>query len=241
MQKDDCNIIDVYGHIESTSNKLLAMKETSGQNLTEFLDSFLVNGCFNNVAVVKSEADDLRFNAIRCQFFQALHDNIIQRFPLTKFLAAAAVLNKATWPSDPLQRALFGEAEIVYICKEFQLPSSEIAEILMAYSLFKLGQAMSDKLTKFVQLLKVLPVSTAACERGFSQLNLHHTSLRNRLEVETVSHLMMVSINGPPLSAWLPRKYVISWLKSGRHGALDKATGPAKVEVEIRKSARLFL
>jgi len=38
----------------------------------------------------------------------------------------------------------------------------------------------------------------------------------------------MTGISGPPLAAWNAEKYVISWLKSGKHGALDKATGLAK-------------
>ena len=92
---------------------------------------------------------------------------------------------------------------------------------------------MSEELNNFVQLLKALPISSAGCERGFSQMNLHHTSLRNTLAVERVSDLLMVSINGPPLSHWNARKYVISWLKSGKHGALNKVTGLAKVIPEI--------
>jgi len=69
------------------------------------------------------------------------------------------------------------------------------------------------------------------CESGFSQMNLYHTSGRNRLLVTSVNDMLMVGINGPPLRAWNADKYVITWLKSGRHHALDKATGlPKKVE-----------
>ena len=53
-------------------------------------------------------------------------------------------------------------------------------------------------------------------ERGFSQMNLQQSDVRNRLTVQTVSHLLMISVNGPPIENWSPRKYVISWLKSVR-------------------------
>jgi hypothetical protein len=142
-----------------------------------------------------------------------LHDNIEQRFPVTQFMQVLSALNKAKWPSHPLQRALFGKTEIAYLCKEFNIEN-----------------------TKGTNCAKFL----AACERGFCQINLHHTSLRNRLAVERVSDLLMVSINGPPLSHWNARKYVISWLKSGKRGALDKGTGLAKVIPEIRHSVQLF-
>ena len=72
-------------------------------------------------------------------------------------------------------------------------------------------------------------------------MNLHHTSLRNSLGVKTVSNLMMISINGPSVKNFNARKHVISWLKSGRHGALDKATGISSKDPQIRKSEKLFM
>ena len=87
----------------------------------------------------------------------------------------------------------------------------------------------------------MLPISSADCERGFSQMNLYHTSGRNRLLVNSVNDLLMVGINGPPLESWDPAKYVISWLKSGHHGALDKATGLPKKAPIVKPSAKLFM
>ena len=74
-------------------------------------------------------------------------------------------------------------------------------------------------------------------------MNLHHTSSRNKLFVPNVSsNLMMISINGPPLEKWNAKKYeVLSWIKSGRHAALNKASGAPKQIVEIKYGAKLFL
>ena len=71
-------------------------------------------------------------------------------------------------------------------------------------------------------------------------MNLHHTASRNKLLVATVSNLMMISINGLPLQLCNVKKYVISWIKKGRHGALDKAAGPPKQTVVLKHSAKLF-
>ena len=56
-------------------------------------------------------------------------------------------------------------------------------------------------------------------------MNLYHTSGRgrNRLLITSVGDLLMIGINGPPLTKWNAQMYVISWLKSGKQGALDKA------------------
>jgi len=51
---------------------------------------------------------------------------------------------------------------------------------------------MTTKLRNFVQILQVLPVSSAACERGFSQMNRPHIAVRSRLAVTTLSDLLMI-------------------------------------------------
>jgi len=58
---------------------------------------------------------------------------------------------------------------------------------------------MTNKLRNYVQILQILPVSSVACERGFSQMNRSHTGVRNRLAVTTLSDLLIISINGPCL------------------------------------------
>ena len=57
-------------------------------------------------------------------------------------------------------------------------------------------------------------------------MNLYHISGRNRFLVTSADDdLLMVGINGPSLAMWNAEKYVVSWLKAGRHGALDRAAG----------------
>ena len=122
------------------------------------------------------------------------------------------------------------------------MSNSDAADVLLEYSMLKKsdGLMLGQKLQPLITLLEVLPVSSAECERGFSQMNLCHTSGRNRLLVSSVNDLLMIGINGPPLTAWNIEKYAISCLKAGRHGALDKATGlPKKTEI-TKHSPKLF-
>ena len=68
-------------------------------------------------------------------------------------------------------------------------------------------------------------------------MNLCHTSGRNRLLVTSVDDLLMVGVNGPLLAMWNAEKYVVSWLKAGSHGALDRVAGlPKKVETARHSS-----
>ena len=223
MQSNDASVINVKFHIENVCEKLLAIKEINGQSLKKFIDSCSTDSCFRGIHITKGDADEETFASLRRRFFQTLHDNILQRFPPTSFLRAASALNKLSWPNDPLQKVLFGETETALLCKEFNIPTIDAADIVMEFSIYKKQQRVGSKLAKFLLLQKVLPISSADCERGFSQMNLHHTSLRNSLGVQTVSNLMMISINGPSVKNFNARKHVISWLKSGRHGALRQS------------------
>src|SRR5688572_21692397 len=92
------------------------------------------------------------------------------------------------------------------------MSNSDAADVLLEYSMLKKsdGLMLGQKLQPLITLLEVLPVSSAECERGFSQMNLCHTSGRNRLLVSSVNDLLMIGINGPPLTAWNIEKYVIS-------------------------------
>ena len=126
------------------------------------------------------------------------------------------------------------------LCKQFAITGKEAAKIVLDFSMHKQGKAMTARLSDFIQNLKVLPVSSAACERGFSQMNLHHTAVRNRLAINAISNLLMISINGLCLRDWNAKKYVLSWLRAGRHGALDKPTGKPVKTREVNKAAKLF-
>ena len=106
--------------------------------------------------------------------FQALLNNIAQRFPLTEFLRASSVFNKSTWPTDPLEKALFGEVNVVYLCKEFSTANDEAAKLIMENAMYKKWQTMGQALLNLINLLKMLHISSAACERSFSQMNLPH-------------------------------------------------------------------
>lgn len=106
--------------------------------------------------------------------------------------------------------------------------------------MFKQTKNTGAKLKRLINQVETYPISTASCERGFSQLNLAHTKVRNRLCSATVSSLLMVSLNGPPVSQFNAPKYVITWLKEGHHAADDKPTGIKRVPAVIDESTKFI-
>jgi len=81
-------------------------------------------------------------------------------------------------------------------------------------------------------------VSSAACERGFSQKNRPHTVVRNSLAITTFSDLLIISINSPYLRDWNVDKYILSWLKTERHCASDNPTGKSSSPKEPREGKK---
>jgi len=177
MQGDGASVLDAHARVTATKLQQLGLKDGNGKSLMKFVSSFEDSGTFKGLRIEKSATDEAKFVTLRNQFFQAVCDNISARFPATGVMEFAGVLIKATWPEDPVKRELYGEAEVVRLCKQFAITGTEAAEIVLDFSMYKQGQAMTAKLCNFVQTLKVLPVSSAACERGFSQMNLHHTTV----------------------------------------------------------------
>ena len=64
--------------------------------------------------------------------------------------------------------------------------------------------------------INTIPVSTAVCERDFSQMNLICTDIRLNLTTDNISNLLFININGPPTEMWNPVQYVKSWLLTHR-------------------------
>ncbi|XP_060842821.1 E3 SUMO-protein ligase KIAA1586-like [Rhopalosiphum padi] len=94
--------------------------------------------------------------------------------------------------------------------------------------------------SSFMKALNILPTSTADCERGFSDMNLTITDLRTSLNIENVSDLMFISINGPSIADFNPRPYIKIWLRDHR-SAVSTPRGKERKEIDDEnKMQKLF-
>jgi hypothetical protein len=66
-------------------------------------------------------------------------------------------------------------------CAKSFRDSCSAASIVSDYAVYKKNEVVHPHLQQLIHLLEVLPISLVECERGFSQMNLNHTSQRNRL------------------------------------------------------------
>ncbi|KAK1879466.1 E3 SUMO-protein ligase KIAA1586 [Dissostichus eleginoides] len=73
-----------------------------------------------------------------------------------------------------------------------------------------------------------------AVGQGFSAVNNTDNQSRNRLREESLSSLLFVDLNGPPLDKFDPVPFVKSWIKAGHRLSSSWKPGRQREEVEPR-------
>lgn len=244
FQTREASVITADAQISTTIDTLKAMKTDDGLSTLEFFDEFRRNNCFRDVPLKQpSDAERKKFCELKAKFFQGLVDNLSARFrDAGSTMHDATVLQKEHWPKSAEARILFGDREIVELCKSVKLLHGAAA-IVHQYRLLKNGKASEAgvELQELNQRLSVLPISSAECERGFSCMNLTHTAQRNALDISTVRDLMFIKVNGPPLEHFRAEEYAAMWIKDGRHSASDKPSGRKAPDEHIQHHCKLFI
>jgi hypothetical protein len=156
------------------------------------------------------------------QFYQALADSMAARLlPQSEqhIVQAVQTVFPGTWPT--VVPPEYGEPQLKQICVKFEVPHSN--ELKQQYRDYKDSKGCDLRLVmkQFVFAVDTLPVSTAACERGFSRMNVICSPLQTQLTIKHISSLMFIAMVGPPMNAFDPAPYVTSWLAKGRHAATD--------------------
>ncbi|KAF3857696.1 hypothetical protein F7725_010897 [Dissostichus mawsoni] len=195
--------------LKRTIRVLASFKDTQGEKLEEALTAQAL-GHLGSVPL-ESNAKLTPINAK--QFLQSLINNLEKRLSFDgEMLHDLSVLDTGNWPSTPGIR--HGEAQVKRLCRRFNLGEEQAVNGMRDF--LEHPDSEPESLKPLIQCMKTIPCSTAECERGFSLMNNICTDKRSTLLLSNVSNLMMISINGPPVTLFEPRKYVTTWLRSHR-------------------------
>ncbi|KAL3053061.1 hypothetical protein OYC64_005565 [Pagothenia borchgrevinki] len=195
--------------LKRTIRVLASFKDTQGEKLEEALTAQAL-GHLGSVPL-ESNAKLTPINAK--QFLQSLINNLEKRLSFDgEMLHDLSVLDTGNWPSTPGIR--HGEAQVKRLCRRFNLGEEQAVNGMRDF--LEHPDSEPESLKPLIQCMKTFPCSTAECERGFSLMNNICTDKRSTLLLSNVSNLMMISINGPPVTLFEPRKYVTTWLRSHR-------------------------
>ena len=157
---------------------------------------------------------------INCkQLYQGLVDSMTQRLmsDADKEFRDWVAITEADRYQSPFTPD-HGEAELRKLCYRFKLPFTEVKDAFREFKDSK-GKTVKSEFQKLLFAVDTIPVSTAACERGFSVMNDICTPTRSLLTVLHMSSIMFIHIIGPPVIMWKPQHYVRTWLAKDRRDA----------------------
>ncbi|XP_050811214.1 PR domain-containing protein 11 isoform X3 [Gopherus flavomarginatus] len=244
-------VSQVDDKIEEAIQEISRLADSPGEYLQEFEENFRES--FNGVAVKNLRVAEAKFQSIREKICQKTQVILAQRFDSRSrtFVKACQVFDLATWPRNTEELMNYGKEDMVQIFEHLEAVPSFSREVcregldtrgslLMEWRELKvdyytkngfkdlIGHICKYKqrfplLNKIVQILKVLPTSTACCEKGRNSLQRVRKNNRSRLTLEQLSDLLTIAVNGPPIANFDAKRALDSWFeeKSGNSYALS--------------------
>ncbi|XP_058161471.1 PR domain-containing protein 11 isoform X2 [Dasypus novemcinctus] len=244
-------VSQVDDKIEEAIQEISRLADSPGEYLQEFEENFRES--FNGIAMKNLRVAEAKFQSIREKICQKTQVILAQRFDSRSriFVKACQVFDLAAWPRSSEELMSYGKEDMVQIfdhleaiptfsrdiCREGLDPRGSLLmewrELKADYYTkngFKdlIGHICKYRqrfplLNKIIQILKVLPTSTACCEKGRNALQRVRKNHRSRLTLEQLSDLLTIAVNGPPIANFDAKRALDSWFeeKSGNSYTLS--------------------
>ncbi|XP_069751941.1 zinc finger protein 862 isoform X2 [Narcine bancroftii] len=251
FQGDHLLITHADDKIEEAIEEISRLMETPGEYLQEFEETFHEN--FHGVPLKNLRVAEAKFNSIREKICQKTQLILAQRLDCNSraIIRACQVFDVASWPQNEENLMSHGEEEIMHIYKHFEIIPSFTKEIgldgrdirssllqewrelksecynkngfkELSRHIFKYKQRFPI-LNRIIQLLLVLPTSTAACEKSRGAFYQIRKNNRSRLRIDQLNDLLTIAVNGPPIANFEAKRALDCWFeeKSGNRYSLS--------------------
>ncbi|XP_062580302.1 zinc finger protein 862-like [Saccostrea cucullata] len=240
VQRDSTTLSQFLEAITVLHFSLIELKQTNGEELSKFIGE--VNGdVYHNITLQNVNPQE-SYRAKREEVINVLIDAIDKRFaPMEKdpiLKAAATLLDLTEYPKTREGLALFAIEELNLLMQHFggilQNAECDVAVVGDEFKAFKahvyghnttpienyfqaadLSQRFQNYLM-LVEILLVFPISSAACERGFSCMKRVKSDWRSSLTPSMLRMLMFISIEGCPLEEFNSTRVLDKWWNAGR-------------------------
>ncbi|XP_017562178.1 zinc finger protein 862 isoform X2 [Pygocentrus nattereri] len=251
FQGDYLLVSQVDAKIEEAIQEIGQLVDSPGEYLQEFEENFRES--FNGVDLKNLRVAESKFQSIREKICQRSQGILAQRIDQRSrsVVQACKVLDLATWPRNRDDLRMYGEEEILLIFDHLEtIPSSgrelshdriDIRGSLVGewrdlkadyYSMNGFKEVMSHicrykqrfpLLNQILQVVRILPTSTACCDKGRESLHKVRRNNRSRLTLEQMNDLLTLAVNGPPIANFDGKRPLDSWFeeKSGNSYTLS--------------------
>ena len=246
FQQDRVTLSGVLDAVETCNLSLIALSQQPGEQLQLFYDKCVDGHyCGSKLNKYDAADSGARFSEVTTQLtstVRACINHRLQDLEVKPVLEAARILfQPKEWPTDRDQLAVFGNTYLTTLaqhfelmlrklgCDEEQVKSMKHAE----WPSFKQfasrnketwTSAFDDQelharfptILKLAEIVLVIPMSTAICERGFSAMKRIKSDWRSSLGVEMLDRLMVIVLEGPSLEDYHPAGATSRWWKGGQ-------------------------
>lgn len=235
-------VSQVDAKMEAMIQEIGQLVDCPGEYLQEFEENFRES--FNGVELKNLRVAESKFQSIREKICNRSRSILSQRLDLQSrsFSKACEVLDLSNWPDNHKDLQTYGEQEIQIISSHLDsIPSAGQEEqteaqssLLVEWKDLKadccstnglkevIGHICRYKqrfplLNRVVQVVRVLPISAACCDRGRGSLERMRRNNRSRLTLEQMDDLLTVAVNGPPIADFDAKRALDGWFeeKSG--------------------------
>ncbi|KAJ8004304.1 hypothetical protein DPEC_G00157740 [Dallia pectoralis] len=161
--------------------------------------------------------------------------------------AAAKLVDPREWPADHLELANYGRDHLPTVCEHFanvlvgigcdrdkarpvEWPGAKVLIKSLPQGLQRNAwqdvfldderRSSFPNLLLIVELILVLPLSTATVERGFSAMKRTKTDWRSNLSVQMLTSLLFITLEGPDLEHFNAMLIVNRWFKEADRRSL---------------------
>ncbi|XP_063293329.1 PR domain-containing protein 11 isoform X1 [Pelobates fuscus] len=237
--------------VEEAIQEISRLTDSPGEYLQEFEENFRES--FNGIALKNLRVAEAKFQSIREKICQKTQLTLAQRFDSRSrlFVKCCQVFDLSAWPRSTEELISYGEEEMLQIYNHLESIPSFLTDLpreasdprgsmLMEWRELKADYCIKNGfkdlighickyrhrfllLNKIVQILKVLPTSTACCEKGRNALQRLRKNNRSRLTLDQLSDLLTIAVNGPPIANFDAKRALDSWFeeKSGNSYSLS--------------------
>ena len=197
-----------------------AMKSSDGPRVMAFMKEVGESNLFRGIAITREDSDVAQFKKIKVSVLDEIGHSMAERFhylfddPVIK---ASSVLDPDTWPEDPAALACYGDDQLCAISHRYEMQlqksgftaesvKSEWQGVKSLVSLMRHKETVGiysvlftkheNEFPNFLLIAEIVltwPLSTAACERGFSSMNRTKTIQRSSLATKTLDNNLRIS------------------------------------------------
>ena len=170
LQKDDITLATANRKIQRQLEVFSSRKESPGCFYKEAITA-IAAGKFHGVPLSKGGKQEREINCK--QFYQGLVDSMGARLlsDADKRFSNLVTVTQPESYQNPLSCSPdHGESELREMCIKFKLPFSTTKDAFREFKDSK-GAIITQQFRKLLFAIDTIPVSTAACERGFSVMN----------------------------------------------------------------------